>query len=190
MQIISKLNIQHLIEGCIEGDRNAQRKLYEYYYGKMMAICLRYSINRDDAVEILNSGFLKIFNKINTYKPNSGNFESWIKRIMINTAIDRYRKEIKKKRTIELEHAREVNSQSVAFDKMNVDDILKAVQKLTPVYRSVFNLFVIDGFSHKEIAEKLNISEGASKSNLSKARRNLKNMLGDTFLYNVDQYAR
>jgi RNA polymerase sigma factor (sigma-70 family) len=190
MQIISKLNIQHLIKGCIEGDRNAQRKLYEYYYGKMMVICLRYCVNRDDAVEILNSGFLKIFNKIETYNPETGKFESWIKRIMINTAIDRYRKEIKKKQTIELDHAQQVNNPGNAIESMNVEDILKAVQKLTPVYRTVFNLFVVEGYSHKEIAEKLNISEGASKSNLSKARRNLKKMLGDTYLYNVDQYAR
>ena len=165
-----------LIKACIAKERWAQKVLYEENYGKLMGVCLRYSNNKDDALDILHEGFIKIFKNIDKYKPGTS-IIAWMRRIMVNTAIDYYRKMVRR-RTEDIDTAYEVKSEEAdAISKVSEKEILEAVQSLSPAYRVVFNLYVIEGFSHKEVAEKLNITESTSRSNLVKARMKLKAIL-------------
>jgi RNA polymerase sigma-70 factor (ECF subfamily) len=148
-----------------------------------MAICDRYTNNQEDAVEILNDGFLKIFREIHHYQPAYSDvvssFKGWLRKIMVYTAIDHFRKNQKHKVLIELDtvvyQVEAVNED--AIDKLSHEEIIRAIQQLSPGYRTVLNLFIIDGLSHEEISQKLGISTGTSKSNLSKARRQLQKIL-------------
>ena len=161
-----------LIQGCIRQERESQKGLYQLFYGYAMSICLRYSRTKEEAVEILNDGFMKVFTKISLYNPNRS-FKGWIRRILINTAVDAYRQNHKHYFAEDisvLEHEAVVNN---VVDQLNYEVLIQLVQDLSPAYRTVFNLYVIDGFTHEEIAEQLQISVGTSKSNLSKARANL-----------------
>jgi len=173
-----------LIKGCLKNDRASQKALYEQFYSKMLGVCLRYSKNTDEAKDILHEGFLKVFNGLKGFN-NNGSFEGWIRRIMVNTAIDYLRKNKQNYLIVSTVYANE-KQMNIADDTLEEEDfimnieeeiILKAVQELTPAYRSVFNLYVIENYSHREIAELLDISEGTSKSNLSKAKFNLKKNL-------------
>jgi RNA polymerase sigma factor (sigma-70 family) len=171
-----------IIKGCIKQDRACQKALYEMLYGKMMAVCLRYAKSRDEAKDMLQDGFMKVFNNIKTFS-NNGSFEGWVRRIMVNTAIDHLRRNkheyliVSTVRASEVAERVENENDEDLLSNINREDILKAVQQLTPAYRSVFNLYVIEGLSHKQIAEMLEISEGTSKSNLAKARFNLRKNL-------------
>jgi len=148
-----------------------------------MSVCERYTNNHDDSVEILNDGFLKIFKEIHRYEPAYSDvvrsFMGWLRKIMIYTAIDHFRRNQKHRHTAELDNGIiQISAGGEdALDKISYDEIIKAIQEVTPGYRTVFNLFVIEGFSHEEIAEKLGISVGTSKSNLSKARKQLQKIL-------------
>lgn len=148
-----------------------------------MAICDRYTNNQDDAVEILNDGFIKIFREIHHYKPAYADvvssFKGWLRKIMVYTAIDHFRKNQKHQVVTDLDNvAYQLTTDSEdAIDKLSYEEIIRAIQDLSPAYRTVFNLFVIEGLSHDEIAEKLEISTGTSKSNLSKARKQLQKIL-------------
>lgn len=148
-----------------------------------MAICDRYTNNQDDAVEILNDGFIKIFREIHHYKPAYADvvssFKGWLRKIMVYTAIDHFRKNQKNQVVTDLDNvAYQLTTDSEdAIDKLSYEEIIRAIQDLSPAYRTVFNLFVIEGLSHDEIAEKLEISTGTSKSNLSKARKQLQKIL-------------
>jgi RNA polymerase sigma-70 factor (ECF subfamily) len=173
MPVVYQLMLEQLIKGCREGDRLSQRRLYELFYGKMMGICLRYASHREDAADILNQGFLKVFDKIITYDASLGQLEGWIRRIIINTAIDHYRKEIRRGYTVDIDQAKSVQSDIEITGALEVASLLELVQQLPPAYRTVFNLFAIEGYSHPEIASQLGISEGTSKSNLAKARKKL-----------------
>lgn len=169
-----------LIAGCLAEERWAQKQLYEKHYGKMMGICLRYSNNQEDAKDILNEGFIKVFRYLQRYKVGTS-LEGWIRRIMINTSIDYYRKAIRH-RTEDLEQAEQ--SPSIDEDpicKYSAKEILSIIQQLPPSYRMVFNLFAIEGYTHKEIAEQLDISESTSRSNLVKARTKLKALLSGLY---------
>ena len=169
-----------LIEACIRKERWAQRVLYEEHYGKMMGVCLRYANNSDDALDILHEGFIKVFKHIAKYQPGTS-LTAWIRRIMVNTAIDYYRKNIRR-RTEDLEQAYDVEApQADAISQCTEKEILAAVQELSPAYRTVFNLYVIEGYSHKEIAELLDITESTSRSNLVKARLKLQAALTARF---------
>ena len=169
-----------LIEACIRKERWAQRVLYEEHYGKMMGVCLRYANNSDDALDILHEGFIKVFKHIAKYQPGTS-LTAWIRRIMVNTAIDYYRKNIRR-RTEDLEQAYDVESpQADAISQCTEKEIVAAVQELSPAYRTVFNLYVIEGYSHKEIAELLDITESTSRSNLVKARLKLQAALTARF---------
>ena len=170
-----------LIEGCIKKDRNCQRLLYTHFFSFGMNISLRYSNTREEAVEILNDAFLKVFNKISAYKTENS-FNGWFRRIIINTAFDYYRKNKKYYNQLSIEDC--TASYNDVMDEMNYQDIVNLVFKLSPAYRTIFNLYVIDGYSHKEIAEMMDISVGASKSGLSRARTNLQKLLKE--LYNID----
>lgn len=169
-----------MITGCLEGERWAQKKLYESHYGKMMGICLRYSNNGEDAKDILNEGFIKVFRYLHRYKIGTS-LEGWIRRIMINTSIDFYRKAIRH-RTEDIEYASNAKATGEdAISRYSAKEILSVIQTLPPSYRAVFNLYAIEGYSHKEVAAQLGISESTSRSNLVKARTKLKALLTELY---------
>ena len=173
-------NERSLIEACIARERWAQQKLYQEYYSKMMGVCMRYANNDDDALDILHEGFIKVFKHVSSYQPGTS-LTAWIRRIMVNTSIDYYRKTVRR-RTEDIETAYNLsNSDADAISQCTEKDILIAVKKLTPAYRAVFNMYVIEGFSHKEIADQLNITESTSRSNLVKARLKLQALLTGNF---------
>ena len=176
-----------LIQGCQNGDRESQRLLYKHYYVYCMSICIRYAQSEEEAKEILNDGFMKVFNKIDQYDHNKP-FKGWIRRIMINASIDHFRSNKKHYYHEDIEEGHDEVLDSNVVDSMSYKEILGLVQELTPVYRAVFSLYVIDGFTHEDIAKKLKISVGTSKSNLSKARANLKKMLVKTHKEVYEQY--
>lgn len=172
-----------LIKGCLRNDRMSQKTLYERYYGKMLGVCTRYAKDRDHAKDMLQDGFLKLFTNLQSYN-NKGSFEGWMRRIIVNTCIDNIRKDKKNYLIVSTTFANENDanipdetSDDDLADKISEAEILRAVQDLTPAYRMVFNLYVIEEYTHKEIAELLEISEGTSKSNLAKAKFNLKKNL-------------
>ena len=172
-----------LIQACIAKERWAQKVLYEENYGKLMGVCLRYSNNKNDALDICHEGFIKIFKNIEKYQPGTS-LNAWMRRIMVNTAIDFYRKNVRR-RTEDIDTAYDIKTNEAdAISKVSEKEILKAVQTLSPAYRVVFNMYVIEGFSHKEIANKLEITESTSRSNLVKARIKLKSILKSRYIRN------
>lgn len=170
------IDLEELIQECCKQKIAAQTKVYQLFSDKLFGLCLKYSRNKQDAEDNLQDSFITIFNKIEQYK-NKGSFEGWLKRITINTALQKYREKSPlqnvKEITDELEDV-PLNLESSIF---NVDVLLGFIQQLPDKYRLVFNLFVLDGYSHKEIAEMLVISVGTSKSNLSRAKKILKDKL-------------
>jgi RNA polymerase sigma-70 factor (ECF subfamily) len=178
MDFIIPLNLEEsdLITACINNERWAQKRLYEEHYSQMMALSMRYAGNNEDALDILHEGFIKIFKNLHKYQPGTS-VNAWIRRIIINTAIDFYRKDIKRK-CDELEAAKHVSTGIPdAISNLSSEEILSAMQQLPYSYRCVFNMFVIEGYSHKEISEMLNINESTCRSNLVKARTRLKEIL-------------
>jgi RNA polymerase sigma factor (sigma-70 family) len=169
-------DLKPLIDGCLRKELDSQQKLYKRLYGFAMGKCLRYASNKYDAAEILNDGFLKVFKNISKYD-YQWSFHAWIGRIMSNTAIDRYRSELKHNHTKELEIAEDVGQEASIYQALNYQDMLKMVQELPISYRTAFNLFAIDGYTHEEISQMLGISVGTSKSNLFKAKQKLQKAL-------------
>jgi RNA polymerase sigma-70 factor, ECF subfamily len=172
--------LDDIVKKCVKGDRKAQQELYKVFYSKMMGVCYRYSNNAEDAKDLLQDGFVKVFSNLNKYNFN-GSLEGWIRRIIVNTAIDHFRKNknvflVGDDDGYILENNK-VESASSIYSQFGVEDIMAAIQSLSPAYKTVFNLYAIEGYPHKDIAKKLNISEGTSKSNLAKAKKNLKEML-------------
>ncbi|WP_448697719.1 RNA polymerase sigma factor [Mucilaginibacter sp. AW1-3] len=181
---MSEQELQNIIRGCVKEDRASQKMLYKTLYGFAMGICLRYAGNRYEAAEILNTGFFKALTNIKKYD-DSRPFKAWLGRIMTNTAIDYYRTNLKVAYTEDIETAEDVSVGDTISAKLNYDDLLALVQKLPQAYRTVFNLYAIDGYTHDEIGEILGINPGTSKSNLHKARQKLQQMIlgkqnGDT----------
>lgn len=169
-------NESDLIQACIRRERWAQKLLYEEHYGTLMAVCLRYANNEDDALDLLHEGFIKIFTQLHKYQPETA-LVAWMRRVMVNHCIDYYRK-MARRRTEDIEQAYQVQSDDAdAISRYTEKEILAAIQQLPMTYRTVFNLYVIEGFSHKEIGEKLGITESTSRSNLVKARTKLKEAL-------------
>ncbi|HEY0246088.1 MAG TPA: sigma-70 family RNA polymerase sigma factor [Mucilaginibacter sp.] len=181
--------LHQLVQGCVKQDRKSQKMLYKAFYGFSMAICLRYAGNRDEAAEVLNQGFFKVFKNIDRYDKDRP-FKAWLGKIMMNVSIDYYRANLKMAYTEDLESAEHISDGDYTDKNLNYNDLLDMIQKLPQAYRTVFNLFAIDGYSHDEIAEMLNINAGTSKSNLFKARQKLKQMILDADLrannYNRD----
>jgi RNA polymerase sigma-70 factor (ECF subfamily) len=171
--------IQKYIQGCIRNERDSQKALYQHFYSFAMGICLRYANDRLDAAGILNDGFFKAFKNIDKYEPTKA-FLPWLGRIITNTAIDYYRANLKFADHLVVTDHEYVAEVSSIYDKLAYQDLLALVQELSPGYRTVFNLFAIDGYTHEEIAEMLGISVGTSKSNLFKARQKLQEMLKAT----------
>ena len=166
--------LNECLEGCKAGDRKMQEMLYTQTAPKMLAVCMRYAKDRMEAEDVLQMGYVKIFQNITTYR-NEGSFEGWIRRIMVNTAIESYRKNLRFLSIVPIETVYEqpaIGSDSYRddFSSLGMQDLMKIIQKLANGYRMVFNMYVIEGYSHKEIAETLGISESASKSQLSRAR--------------------
>jgi RNA polymerase sigma-70 factor (ECF subfamily) len=165
-----------LIRACIKRERWAQQALYEEYYGKMLGICQRYAGNEYDAVDILHEGFIKVFKNVHKFQPGTS-LSAWMRRVMVNTAIDYYRKNVRY-RVEEIDQATQMSADDAdAISMCSQQEILAAIQHLTPAYRTVFNLYVLEGYAHKEIADLLDITESTSRSNLVKARLKLKEIL-------------
>lgn len=168
---------KELIQQCIKGNAKAQKALYTQHSGKMFGVCLRYADNEDEAKDFMQEGFIKVFTKLSTFNGN-GSFEGWIRRTMVNTCLDNIRKMKYIKLHVELEHAKE---QQYAFEDvlsiMATDDLLKLIQKMPKGYRTVFNLYAIEGYSHKEIGDELGVSENTSKSQYRKAKLYLQEKL-------------
>ena len=168
--------LEGLVLDCIKQNPIAQRKLYQQYHGFVKGICMRYTNKLEDCEEVLDDSFLKMFKNLERYnfeKP----FKAWLRTIVVNTAIDYYRQSLRTPDSNTLEDYHHVSIDDHTLSQLSVEEILQVVQKLTPAYRTVFMMYVIDGYSHKEIAEALNITEGTSKSNLSKARLKLQELL-------------
>jgi RNA polymerase sigma factor (sigma-70 family) len=167
---------EQFLDACIRGEMWALKLVYEEYFNEMIPICRRYANTEEDAMDILHDGFIKVFNNFDKYKAGTS-MAAWIKRIMINTSIDYYRKE-SRRRSSDIDTALGVcNPDADVLAEMAAEEIIKALQQLPQVYRSVFNLYVVEGYSHKDVAETLNISESTSRSNLVKARLKLKSIL-------------
>lgn len=162
--------LDRLIEGCLNGNRQAQNDLYKLLVPKMFMVCLRYSNNRNDAEEILQEGFIRVFEFLHQYK-FSGSFEGWVRKIMVNCALQKFRSKSNMHAVVDIEAiAVEQKSSEDIIAHLGTKELLRMVQQLSPGYRTIFNLYVLEGMKHREIAEQLGISEGTSKSNLSDAR--------------------
>ena len=158
-----------LIQGSIEGNREMQELLYHRFSSKMYAVCLRYSGNVADAQDLLQEGFIKVFKNLDKFR-GEGSFEGWMRRIFLNTSIEHYRKKINLLSVTETQEITIEDKEWNVLDNLAEKDIMKLIQELSPGYRTVFNLYVVEGYTHKEIGDLLNISEGTSKSQLSRAK--------------------
>lgn len=168
-----------LIKGCLRRDANAQRQLYDTFSSKMYSICYRYVKDSMEAEDILVTSFMKVFDKINQFK-SEGSFEGWIRRIVVNEALTYLRRNRSMYLETELEQADREPDYNMLGDHLEAEDLMNMIKELPTGYRIVFNLYAIDGYSHKEIADQLGISENTSKSQLSRARTYLQKMLADT----------
>lgn len=167
------MNEQQLIEGCKKGERRAQKALYELHSRKMMGVCLRYVSDRETARDLLQDGFVKVFTHINSFSGN-GSFEGWMRKIFVNCALEYLRKSDVLRESTELDNTAElVHPDSSAISDLSAAELLKLVQELPSGFRTVFNMFAIEGYSHKEIAEMLNITESTSRSQFTRAKQML-----------------
>jgi RNA polymerase sigma-70 factor (ECF subfamily) len=182
--VVEDKQLQQLIKGCLEGDRKAQQAVYKLLYGKMKVVCMRYTRDTDQALDVLQEGFIKVFQNMERYS-GAGSFEGWVRRIMVNLSIDRFRKQ--KNDFLLLNGSTSIEDyEDVVEDELDVESvdydftpeqILEAMQQLSPAYKTVFNLYVFENYTHQDIAEALSISIGTSKSNFAKAKRNMKKIL-------------
>lgn len=159
-----------LIKGCIAGDRRMQEELYRRFSPKMYAVCLRYANNADDAQDLLQEGFIKVYRNLHRFRAE-GSFEGWIRRVFVNTSIEHFRKKSTRLSMVTDKEENTIEDADItALHKLAEKDIINIIQELSPGYRTVFNLYVIEGYSHKEIGDLLGISEGTSKSQLARAK--------------------
>jgi RNA polymerase sigma factor (sigma-70 family) len=165
-----------LIQGCLQGDRKMQELLYHRFASKMYTVCLRYAGNPEDASDVLQEGFIKIYKNLGKFR-GEGSFEGWIRRIFVNTSIEHFRKTVKLYQVSEVQENTIEDKEWGVLDNLAVKDIIEMVHDLSPGYRAVFNLHVIEGYSHKEIGDMLGINEGTSKSQLARAKVVLQRMV-------------
>lgn len=165
-----------LIQGCINGERRMQEELYRRFAPKMYAVCLRYAGKSDEAEDILQEGFIKIFKKLASFR-GEGSFEGWIRRVFVNTAIEHFRRKNYLQPVTEKEESTIEGKYLSVLDNLAEKDIMNLIQELSPGYRTVFNMYVVEGYTHKEIGDMLGISEGTSKSQLSRAKVILQDMV-------------
>jgi RNA polymerase sigma factor (sigma-70 family) len=171
-----------LIEGCKAGKRDLQKALYTRFSAKMLGVCLRYTKNREEAEDVLQEGFIKLFQAIQNYA-GTGSFEGWIRKIMVNTALEALRKKKIHYSSADIQNLEDqYEADQDIIGKIGFQDLLAMIQDLSPGYRVVFNLYAIEGYQHNEIAVLLNISEGTSKSQLARARQVLKDKINQVAL--------
>jgi len=176
---------EEIVAGCLKGDPKYQQALYNIYSKKMYGVCLRYAADRETARDLLQDGFIKVFQNLEKFK-GEGSFEGWIRRIMVNHALEGLRKLSSKVQHVDVEEIQESLHESINFSRYDMNYLLGKIQPLAPGYKAVFNLYVIEGYQHSEIAEMLGISENTSKSQLSRARKLLQDSLEDVKkAYNV-----
>jgi len=169
--------IEELIKKCKAGERKAQELLYKTFSSKMLGVCFRYATDKMEAEDMLQNGFIRVFQKIGDYR-GDGSFEGWIRRIMVHTSIEYYRKHHKMMQLVDIEESDfEHSANPEVLSSLAAKDLLLLIQTLPPGYRIVFNLYAIEGYTHREIAEMVGITEGASKSQLSRARSVLKQQI-------------
>jgi len=190
MDLHNKEDVRKIVDGCIRGDRNSQHLLYKNSYGKMLGVCMRYASSKDEAKDLLHDGFIKVFDKISSYN-FSGSFEGWLRKVFVNNNLDYLKKKklLDNKEEINISVENIYDDSDEVLEKLNeknitAEKLMELIQELSPAYRTIFNLYYIEDYTHKEIASLLNISEGTSKSNLSRAKINLKNLYIEKYGYN------
>lgn len=177
MSRVSSFDEKKIISGCLKGDRRSQWELYEHFSGKMYAVCLRYTSDAEFARDCLQDGFIKVFTNLEKYQ-GTGAFEGWIRRIFVNTIFEELRKNDVLKNSADVHEMVALSEDSAsAIDQIAEGDLLKVIQELPPGYRAVFNLFAIEGYSHKEVGEMLDITESTSRSQYVRARQMLQTRL-------------
>lgn len=167
---------KQLVEGCLKGHRLAQKELYDRYFGKMLGIAMRYTKHQEEAIEILNASFMKVFNSLDKYQDNN-NLAGWIAKIVFNCSIDHVRKHTKYRKVMNFEVEKDRPVLNDSINNLNVEDIYKLIQQLPAASRTVFCLYVVDGYKHKEVAEMLDITVGTSKWHLANARKELQRLI-------------
>lgn len=174
MEFVLALNLDEsaLVEACVRQERWAQQRLYEEFYGSMMSVCLRYAGQEEEARDMLHEAFMKVFRAIGRYRSGTS-LTAWVRTIVVNTCIDHYRRNARR-RTEDLDQSNGLYmEEETPLDSISAEEILALIRELSPAYRMVFNLFVLEGYSHREIGEMLDITESTSRSNLVKARMKL-----------------
>ncbi len=169
-------DLESVIAACLENDTLAQRALFQQFYGYGKSICLRYAADSVEAEEILNEGFLKVFQNLGKYDPLQP-FKAWLRTILVNTAISNYRKNRKYQDNIPLDDVHDIGFDDSVLEQISADEILQIVQQLSPIYRTIFIMHVVDGYNHREIADALNLNEATVRSNFSRARAKLQVMI-------------
>lgn len=165
------MNEEQLIKGCRKGNRLAQKELYDMFSRKMMGVCLRYANDREMARDLLQDGFVKVFVNIDSYS-GTGSFEGWMRRIFVNCALESLRKSDVLREATDLDNSSElIDPDASAVEHLSAQELMALIQKLPPGFKTVFNLFAIEGYSHKEIGEMLNITESTSRSQYTRARQ-------------------
>ena len=172
-----ELDTDQLLQGCLSGDRRSQKQLYQQFYGFAMTIAMRYSRDEMDAADIMSHAFVKIFRSIKSFDSNKGSLHAWIKRILVNEGLDHIKSRNRFSENVEIETVAEPEIRNEVLEQMGADEIMKLVQKLPPATHAVFVLYAVEGYTHREIAEKLSISEGTSKWHLSEARKTLQKQI-------------
>jgi RNA polymerase sigma factor (sigma-70 family) len=176
------INFEDILDRCIRGDLKAQEHLYKNYYGYVMGIALRFSSCRDNALEITNDSFLKIFRNIGSHQIDK-EFKAWIRRIVVNSALDYYRREKKHDLEISIDKASDESEDESVLDKLNAEEIIRILNSLPAMYRYTFTLFEIEGFTHDEIAQQLGITASTSRSNLTRAKKMLRQIILTQYQY-------
>ncbi|GAB4382843.1 MAG: RNA polymerase sigma factor [Salibacteraceae bacterium] len=170
---------EELIKKCLEGDQRAQKALFDKYSRKMMSVCMRYMANREEAEDVLQDGFIKVFKHLGSYQ-GKGSFEGWIRRTMVNTSLDHIRKQKMIEVDADISEAEYLATEkSRALSKLRVEEMMELINRLPVGYRTVFNLYAIEGLSHQEIADELGVTESTSKTQYRKARTYLMRLIGE-----------
>ena len=173
------MNERQLIDGCKKGDRIAQKELYDCFSRKMFGVCYRYVNDRETAADVLQDGFVKVFTSLSSYS-GVGSFEGWIRKVFVNTALEYLRKSDVLREATDLDNTAElVEPDSSVISDLAAEDLMRLIQELPSGFRTVFNMFAIEGYSHKEIGEALNITDSTSRSQITRARQLLQQKIND-----------
>lgn len=176
MQTFAETELEQIVAGCRRRERSSQHALYKLYYPYGMSVSIRYVNNEQEAQFVLNEGFLKVFQNIKKYDPQLP-FKPWFRKILVNTAINHIKKQRRFNMEVSMEEASNIPDREDILNRISYKELVTMVQSLSAAYRTVFNMYVIDGFKHEEIAEQLGISIGTSKSNLTRARAKLQELV-------------